>query len=66
MKENKSGWQFPKALEIIKCKEGNKEFMKERPARRPFGNTVLICEFLVWCRHVVLLLDNQPPEAISA
>lgn len=41
MKENKSGWQFPKALEIIKCKEGNKEFMKERPARRPFGNTVL-------------------------
>ena len=45
MKDNKSGWQFPKALEIIKCKEGNKEFMKERPARRPFGNTVLICEF---------------------
>ena len=43
MKDNKSGWQFPKALEIIKCKEGNKEFMKERPARRPFGNTVLIC-----------------------
>ena len=41
MKDNKSGWQFPKALEIIKCKEGNKEFMKERPARRPFGNTVL-------------------------
>lgn len=32
MKDNKSGWQFPKALEIIKCKEGNKEFMKERPA----------------------------------
>jgi len=45
MKENKNGWQFPKALEIIKCKEGNKEFMKERPARRPFGNTVLICEY---------------------
>lgn len=45
MKENKSGWQFPKALEIIKCKEGNKEFMKERPARRPFGNTVLICKY---------------------
>ena len=44
MKDNKSGWQFQKALEIIKCKEGNKEFMKERPARRPFGNTVLICE----------------------
>ncbi len=29
----------------MKCKEGNKEFMKERPARRPFGNTVLICEY---------------------
>lgn len=35
MKDNKSGWQFPKALEIIKCKEGNKEFMKERPDRSP-------------------------------
>ena len=34
MKDNKSGWQFPKALEIIKCKEGNKEFMNERPAIR--------------------------------
>lgn len=44
MKQN-NGWQFPKPLEIIKCKEGNKEFMKERPARRPFGNTVLICEY---------------------
>ena len=22
--------------------------------------------FLVWCRHVVLLLDNQPPEAVGA
>lgn len=41
-KKQDSGWQFPKALEIVKCKEGNKEFMKERPARRPFGNTVLI------------------------
>lgn len=30
MKDNKSGWQFPKALEIIKCKEGNKEFIVER------------------------------------
>lgn len=35
----------PKAAEIVKCKEGDKEFMKERPARRPFGNTVLICEY---------------------
>ena len=41
-KKQDGGWQFPKALEIVKCKEGNKEFMKERPARRPFGNTVLI------------------------
>lgn len=44
-KKQDGGWQFPKALEIIKCKEGNKEFMKERPARRPFGNTVLVCEY---------------------
>lgn len=47
MKEKNNGWQFPKPLEIIKCKEGNKEFMKERPARRPFGNTVLVCEYLI-------------------
>lgn len=40
-----NGWQFPKPLEIIKCREGNKEFMKERSARRPFGRTVLICEY---------------------
>ncbi len=43
--KQENGWPFPKALEIIKCREGNKEFMKERPARRPFGNTVLICEY---------------------
>lgn len=43
--EAAGGWQFPKALEIVKCKEGNKDFMKERPARRPFGQTVLVCEY---------------------
>lgn len=42
-----NGWQFPKPLEIIKCREGNKEFMKERPARRPFGRTVIVCEYAV-------------------
>ena len=31
-------------IELV-SKEPNKEFMKERPARRPFGNTVLICEY---------------------
>lgn len=39
-----SGWHFPAALEIIKCKEGNKEFMKERPNRKG-GRLVLICEY---------------------
>ena len=24
-KKQDCGWQFPKALEIVKCKEGNKE-----------------------------------------
>ena len=43
--ERSGGWQFPKALEIIKCKEGNKEFIKERPARRPFGRIVKVCEY---------------------
>lgn len=46
-KKDGGGWEFPKALEIMKCKEGNKEFMKERPAHRPFGRTVLICEYPV-------------------
>lgn len=39
------GWAFPAPLEILICKEGNKEYMKERRARRPFGRTVLICEY---------------------
>ena len=39
------GWKFPRPLEIIKCKEGNKEYMKERPARKPYGRIVKVCEF---------------------
>lgn len=39
------GWQFPRPLEIIKCKEGNKEYMKERPARKSYGRIVKVCEF---------------------
>lgn len=39
------GGQFPAALEIIKCKEGNKEFMRERPARRPYGRLFKVCEY---------------------
>lgn len=63
MKDNKSCWQFPKALEIIKCKEGNKEFMKERPARRPFGNTVLICEYPIDdTAAVVRVFADEKPE----
>lgn len=43
-KHDGGGWHFPAALEIIKCKEGNKEFMKERPNRKG-GRLVLICEY---------------------
>lgn len=39
------GWKFPRPLEIIKCKEGNKEYMKERPARKPYGRIAKVCEF---------------------
>lgn len=35
----------PRPIEIIKCKEGNKEYMKERPARKPYGRIVKVCEF---------------------
>lgn len=44
---NADGWKFPKALEIIKCKEGSKEFMRERPARKPFGRLMKVCEFSI-------------------
>ena len=37
MKDNKSGWQFPKALEIIKCKEGNAEDIHKMIVRRCFA-----------------------------
>ena len=43
--QEQSGWDFPAALEIVKCKEGNKEYMRERRARRPFGRTVLVCQY---------------------
>lgn len=43
-KPNGGGWHFPAALEIIKCKEGNKEFIKERTDRGG-GRRVLICEY---------------------
>lgn len=46
--EAAGGLQFPKELEIIKCREGNKEFMKERANRRS-GNDryFLVAEFPV-------------------
>jgi len=43
-KKTNGGGEFPKPLEIIKCKEGNKEFIKERPDRSG-GRRVLICEY---------------------
>lgn len=46
-KENRQdggGWHFPVPLEIIKCKEGNKEFLKER-RNSGGGRLVLICEY---------------------
>ena len=44
-KQNGTGWDFPAALEVIKCKEGNKEFMRERPARKPYGRMIKVCEY---------------------
>lgn len=38
------GWAFPAPLEIIKCKEGNKEYMKERRNRKG-GRLMLVCEY---------------------
>lgn len=46
-KKENSGFQFPKAIEIVKYKEANGEFIEERPAQRPFGNIILICEYLI-------------------
>lgn len=41
-----AGWSFPKELEIIKCREGNKEFMKERANKRSGRDRyTLVAEF---------------------
>ena len=37
--------RLEKSLEIIKCSEGNKDFLKERKPRAPLGKLVLICEY---------------------
>lgn len=40
------GGDFPKELEIIKCREGNKEFMKERANKRSGRDQyTLVAEF---------------------
>lgn len=44
-KQKGGGWAFPAPLEIIKCKEGNKEFLKERRARKYCGSLFRVCEF---------------------
>ena len=44
--EAASGWKFPKELEIIKCREGNKEFLKERTNKRSGSDHYfLVAEF---------------------
>ena len=40
MKENKSGWQFPRRLKLSSARRKQGVY-EGRPARRPFGNTVL-------------------------
>lgn len=46
------GWQFPRPIEIIKCKEGNKEYMKERPARKPYcGHAGIDIEEAIRIKH---------------
>lgn len=37
--------RLEKCLEIIKCREGNKEYLKERKPRSPLGSLILICEY---------------------
>lgn len=58
------GWQFPRPIEIIKCKEGNKEYMKERPARKPYGRIVKVCEFSL--EAVAEFGDDDAPDAVEA
>lgn len=49
--EAASGWQFPKELEIIKCREGNKEFMKERANKRNGRDQyTLVAEFPLYAK----------------
>lgn len=37
--------RLDRCLEIIKCTEGNKSFLKERKPRSPLGKLILICEY---------------------
>lgn len=49
--EAAGGWQFPKELEIIKCREGNKEFMKERANKRSGRDQyTLVAEFPLYAK----------------
>lgn len=51
MAQDKSGkgWSFPKDTEIFKCRDGRKEFMRERSGGlRGHGDYRLIAEFPVY------------------
>lgn len=46
--KNGKGWSFPKDTEIFKCRDGRKEFMRERNASMRGGDYRLIAEFPVY------------------
>lgn len=39
--------RLDRCLQIIKCTEGNKSFLKEKKPRAPLGKLILICEYPV-------------------
>ena len=50
--------RLEKCLEIIKCTEGNKSFLKERKPRSPLGTLILICEY-----PISVPAPGEPDEA---
>ena len=50
--------RLERCLEIIKCTEGNKSFLKERKPRPPLGKLILICEY-----PIAAPFPGEPDEA---
>jgi len=56
-RDKKTG--LPAPLELTKCRDGRKDYINERPARKPFGQTVTVCEY------PLSVSDLEEPEGLD-